>query len=114
MQVQVTAVLAIVLFSGATSAGQIGIASRFCDLSQTASGRKVTCQDLVAAHRTLPFGAQVKVRNLGNEKSVTVTIVDRGPFVKGRIIDLSAGAANRIGTADLMRVELVRGEHPTH
>jgi rare lipoprotein A len=91
----------------AAVAGQIGIASRYCDLKQTASGRKVTCQDLVAAHLSLPFGKRVKVRNLANGRSVTVTIVDRGPFVKGRIIDLSAGAENAIGSADLMRVELV-------
>ncbi len=88
-------------------AGQVGIASRYCDLQETASGRKVTCQDLVAAHRTLPFGKRVTVRNLANGRSVTVTIVDRGPFVKGRIIDLSEGAANVIGAADLMRVEIV-------
>ncbi len=106
MRTKVIAVLAMTLFSGAASAGQIGMASRFCDLSRTASGRKVTCQDLVAAHRTLAFGTRVKVKNLVNGKSVTVTIVDRGPFVKGRIIDLSAGAANMIGSADLMRVEL--------
>ena len=99
--------LGITLWPAALVAGQIGIASRYCDLHQTASGRKVTCQDLVAAHRTLPFGKRVKVRNLTNGRSVTVTIVDRGPFVKGRIIDLSAGAANAIGSADLMRVELV-------
>ncbi|MFT3731115.1 MAG: septal ring lytic transglycosylase RlpA family protein [Hyphomicrobium sp.] len=100
------AVLGVVIFPGALSAGQVGIASRYCDLQQTASGRKVTCQDLVAAHRSLPFGKRVVVRNLANGKSVTVTIVDRGPFVKGRIIDLSEGAANVIGSADLMRVEL--------
>jgi rare lipoprotein A len=88
-------------------AGEIGIASRYCDLQQTASGRKVTCEDLVAAHRTLPFGKRVTVKNLANGRSVTVTIVDRGPFVKGRIIDLSAGAANLLGSADLMRVEIV-------
>ena len=91
----------------AALAGQIGIASRYCDLKQTASARKVTCQDLVAAHRTLPFGKRIKVRNLANGRSVTVTIVDRGPFVEGRIIDLSAGTANAIGSADLMRVELI-------
>jgi rare lipoprotein A len=95
-----------VIFPGVLSAGQIGIASRYCDLQETASGRKVTCQDLVAAHRTLPFGKRVVVRNLSNGRSVTVTIVDRGPFIKGRIIDLSEGAANLIGSADLMRVEL--------
>jgi peptidoglycan lytic transglycosylase len=101
------AYLGMIISPAALSAGQIGIASRYCDLQQTASGRKVTCQDLVAAHRTLPFGKRVKVKNLANGRSVTVTIVDRGPFVKGRIIDLSAGAANVIGSADLMRVELV-------
>ena len=86
------------------------IASRYCDLKQTASGQKVTCQDLIAAHRSWAFGKRIKVRNLANARTVTVTvtvtIVDRGPFVKGRIIDLSAGAANAIGSADLMRVEL--------
>jgi rare lipoprotein A len=94
------------MFSAAAIAGEIGIASRYCDLQQTASGQKVTCEDLVAAHRTLPFGKRVTVRNLANGRSVTVTIVDRGPFVKGRIIDLSAGAARAIGSEDLMRVEL--------
>jgi rare lipoprotein A len=106
MRTKVTAILAMTLFSAAASAGQIGMASRFCDLSRTASGRKVTCQDFVAAHRTLAFGTRVKVENLGNGKSVTVTIVDRGPFAKGRIIDLSAAAARMIGADDLMRVEL--------
>jgi rare lipoprotein A len=87
-------------------AGQIGIASRFCELSRTASGRSYSCKALVAAHRTLPFGKRVTVRNLANGKQVTVTIVDRGPFVKGRIIDLSEGAARLLGSADLMRVEI--------
>jgi rare lipoprotein A len=106
MRMILSAVLGITLWPAAVFAGQTGIASRYCDLKQTASGRKVTCQDLIAAHRTLPFGARIKVRNLANGRSVTVTIVDRGPFVKGRIIDLSAGAADAIGSADLMRVEL--------
>ena len=88
-------------------AGQTGIASRYCH-HQSASGRKLTCRAKVAAHRTLPFGTHVKVRNLANGRSVIVTIVDRGPFVKGRIIDLSEGAANAIGSSDLMRVELTR------
>jgi rare lipoprotein A len=46
------------------------------------------------------------VKNLANGRQVTVTIVDRGPFIKGRIIDLSEGAARLLGSADLMRVEL--------
>jgi rare lipoprotein A len=94
------------LFPATLIAGQIGIASRYCDLEQTASGRKVTCRDLVAAHRTLPFGTRVKVTNLANGRSVTVTVVDRGPFVSGRIIDLSESAANAIGSADLMHVKI--------
>jgi rare lipoprotein A len=102
------AALLTIFGSGAAIAGEVGIASRFCDLSTTASGRKVSCQDLVAAHRTLPFGTRVEVKNLRNHRSVTVTIVDRGPFIKGRIIDLSAGAANVLQGGDLMHVEIVR------
>jgi rare lipoprotein A len=50
----------------------------------------------MAAHRTLPFGTRVQVTNLGNGRSVIVTIVDRGPFAKGRIIDLSRRAARKL------------------
>jgi len=52
---------------------------------------------LTAAHRTLPFGSKVKVTNQRNGKSVVVRINDRGPFIKGRVIDLSKGAAGRLG-----------------
>lgn len=52
---------------------------------------------LTAAHRTLPFGTRVRVTNLGNGRSVVVRINDRGPFVRGRIIDLSRHAAERLG-----------------
>jgi rare lipoprotein A len=52
---------------------------------------------LTAAHRTLPFGTKVRVTNLNNGKSATVTINDRGPYIHGRIIDVSAGAANVLG-----------------
>ena len=100
-----TAILAI-LIPECAFAGQIGIASRYCGSQQSASGRKLSCHSKVAAHRTLAFGTRVKVRNLSNGRSVTVTIVDRGPFKKGRIIDLSEGAANAIGSSDLMRVEV--------
>jgi rare lipoprotein A len=92
--------------SQAVEAGQVGVASKFCELAETASGKSYSCEALVAAHRTLPFGTRVSVKNLANGKRVTVTIVDRGPFVKGRIIDLSEGAARPIGSADLMKVEI--------
>ena len=56
---------------------------------KTASGERFDNNAMTAAHKTLPFGTEVKVTNLNNGKSVTVRINDRGPFVKGRIIDLS-------------------------
>ncbi len=62
----------------------------------TASGEKFSNQKFTAAHRTLPFGTLVKVTNLSNNKSVIVKINDRGPFVRGRIIDLSRIAADSL------------------
>jgi rare lipoprotein A len=67
---------------------------------KTASGEKFRNSKLTAAHKTLPFGTKVKVTNLDNRKSVKVKINDRGPFVAGRIIDLSKKAARRIDMLD--------------
>jgi rare lipoprotein A len=64
---------------------------------KTASGERFDQNAKTAAHRTLPFGTKVKVTNVKNGKSVVVRINDRGPFVKGRIIDLSRSAFTRIG-----------------
>ncbi len=64
---------------------------------KTASGEKFNQNALTAAHRSLPFGTRVKVTNLNNGRSVVVRINDRGPFTRGRIVDLSAGAARAIG-----------------
>lgn len=64
---------------------------------KTASGEKFRNSKLTAAHKTLPFGTKVKVTNLRNGKSVKVRINDRGPFVSGRMIDLSRKAAKKIG-----------------
>jgi rare lipoprotein A len=66
----------------------------------TASGERFDMHAMTAAHRTLPFGATVRVKNLDNGRSVTVRINDRGPFVEGRIIDLSYAAARRIDLLD--------------
>ena len=63
----------------------------------TASGEKFKQNKLTAASKTLPFGTKVKVKNLSNGKTVKVHINDRGPFVEGRIIDLTSKAARRIG-----------------
>ena len=64
---------------------------------KTASGETYNKNDLTAAHKTLKFGTRVKVTNPKNGKSVTVRITDRGPFIKGRVLDLSEKAANMIG-----------------
>lgn len=63
---------------------------------RTASGSIYDERDLTAAHRTLPFGTRVRVTHLENGKEVVVTINDRGPFTKGRVIDLSREAARRL------------------
>lgn len=63
---------------------------------KTASGERFNQRALTAAHRTLPFGTRVKVTNSLNNKSVVVRINDRGPYSKGRIIDLSRAAAKKI------------------
>jgi len=64
---------------------------------KTASGEVFNMYEMTAAHRTLPFGTYVRVTNLENGRSVVVRINDRGPFAKGRIIDLSYAAAKRLG-----------------
>lgn len=65
--------------------------------SRTASGERFNPNALTAAHRTLAFGSRVRVTNLRNGKDVVVRINDRGPHTKGRIIDISYGAAKQIG-----------------
>jgi rare lipoprotein A len=75
----------------------------------TASGEIYNMYDLTAAHKTLPLGTSVMVTNLENHRSVSVKINDRGPFVKGRIIDLSYAAARSVGMVEkgTARVEIV-------
>ena len=93
---------------------QTGKASFYADRfegSPTASGEKYKASKMTAAHKTLPFGTKVRVTNLANNASVVVTINDRGPYVEGRIIDISKAAAERLsffnqGTAEV-RLEIV-------
>jgi peptidoglycan lytic transglycosylase len=89
----------------ASAQAQSGTASHYSELSRTASGRSYSSGAMVAAHRSLPFGTKVRVRNPRNGRSVVVTIVDRGPFVKGRVLDLSRGAASALGFSGLQHVE---------
>lgn len=67
---------------------------------KTANGDLLNNDSMTAAHKTLPFGTEVIVNNLNNGKSVKVTINDRGPFVKGRIIDLTRAAFSQIANID--------------
>lgn len=91
----IAAAAVISLLSGSAIA-ESGIASVYT-YGPTASGRPFNRNAMTAAHRTLPFGSKVLVTNKRNGRSVVVTITDRGPFVRGRIIDLTPGAAARIG-----------------
>jgi len=78
----------------------VGVASWYgpgFEGKNTASGEPFNPNHLTAAHRTLPFGTIVRVRNLQNGRAVEVRINDRGPFVKSRVIDLSKAAARDIG-----------------
>lgn len=65
--------------------------------TKTASGQRLTDHAHTAAHKTLPFGTKVKVTNLSNNKSEIVTITDRGPYIKGIIIDVTIGVADKLG-----------------
>jgi rare lipoprotein A len=77
-----------------------GVASYYWQGSKTASGERFNPSELTAAHRTLPFGTRVRVTNLATERSVTVRINDRGPYVGGRVVDISRGAAQSLGMID--------------
>lgn len=73
---------------------------------RTASGERVNSGALTAAHKTLPFGTMVRVTNARNGNSVVVRINDRGPFVRGRVIDLTPAGARAIGMSGLAPVSL--------
>jgi peptidoglycan lytic transglycosylase len=74
-----------------------GIASFYSYDPHTASGEKFNAQELTAAHRTLPFGTRLRVTDVATGRSVTVRVNDRGPFVPGRVVDVSASAAETLG-----------------
>ena len=74
-----------------------GLASFYTEGTQTASGERFDTHELTAAHRTLPFGTRLRVTNVATGRSVTVRVNDRGPFVSGRVIDVSYSAAETLG-----------------
>jgi rare lipoprotein A len=86
-----------------------GLASHYSGTysgARTATGEKLDGRALTAAHRTLPFGTLVKVTNKRNGHSVTVRINDRGPFTRGRVIDVTPAAANQLGFSGIAPVTL--------
>ncbi|MGB3899725.1 MAG: septal ring lytic transglycosylase RlpA family protein [Mesorhizobium sp.] len=87
----------MVAASASPALAQCGRASWYALHSKTASGERMNPSALTAAHRSLPFGTKVKVTNKNNGKSVVVRINDRGPFIRGRVLDLSKGAARELG-----------------
>jgi rare lipoprotein A len=92
--------------SGATrSSAQSGVASVYSG-GRTASGQYAHAGGMTAAHRSLPFGTRVRVTNHHTGRSVVVRINDRGPFVRGRVIDMTPTAARALGFNGLARVSL--------
>lgn len=88
---------ALMLALSAPAHAQCGSASWYALTSKTASGERMNPAAMTAAHRSLPFGTKLRVVNKRNGRSVTVRINDRGPFVRGRIVDLSKAAAAELG-----------------
>ena len=83
--------------TGATKRGNYGLASFYSYDPHTASGEKFDKNELTAAHRTLPFGTRLRVTDVDTGRSVTVRVNDRGPFVRGRVVDVSSSAAETLG-----------------
>jgi rare lipoprotein A len=80
-----------------TQTASQGVASFYTEGTQTASGEKFDTHELTAAHPTLPFGTKLRVTNVATGRSVTVRVNDRGPYVAGRVVDVSYSAADRLG-----------------
>ena len=104
---------AIILLGPVPTTGafaESGVASVYSIESggRTASGQPLNARALTAAHRSLPFGSKVRVLNRKNGRTVVVTINDRGPFVRGRIIDVTPAAARELGFSGLTTVTLLR------
>ncbi len=81
----------------AADAAECGRASWYAMTSRTASGMRANPNGYFAAHRSLPFGTSIRVENLRNGRSVVVKVNDRGPFVRGRVVDVTKAAAAKLG-----------------
>jgi rare lipoprotein A len=101
MRIAIVPMIVAIIFAGVVGASaepvSRGKASFYWHGQKTASGERFNPGSMTAAHRSLPFGTKVRVTNVRNRRSVVVRINDRGPFVKGRIIDVSRAAAQQLG-----------------
>ena len=104
------AAIAFLESSSTDALAENGVASVYSTESgnRTASGQRLNTGALTAAHRSLPFGTKVRVSNRKNGRAVIVTINDRGPFVRGRIIDVTPAAARELGFSGLAPVTISR------
>lgn len=114
MQLKTYALASVIWMMAGVAHAETGIASVYANgdghaWSKTANGERVNPHALTAAHRTLPFGTRVRVKNLKNGRSVVVRISDRGPFVRGRVIDVTPAAARALGFSGLAPVSLTHG-----
>ena len=101
----ISAIVASCLSIPVAASAQTGIASVYSG-GRTANGERANPRGMTAAHRSLPFGTLVRVTNQHTGRSVIVRINDRGPFIRGRVIDLMPAAARAIGCDGLARVTL--------
>lgn len=110
MRIFALAIAAVVCLGGTAQAQIATYYGREFAGHRTASGEMFDPNGMTAAHRTLPFGTRVRVTNSRNGRSIVVRINDRGPFVKGRAIDLSSGAARAIGMSSTgsVTMEVIR------
>lgn len=102
-------ILTFLFLFSVDSYAQVGTASWYGPGFQgrkTASGQRFNTHAMTAAHKSLAFGSKVRVTNLNNGKTVLVTITDRGPYVRGRIIDLSQAAKNALDMGGTAKVSL--------
>ena len=83
--------------TGETKVASNGVASFYTEGTQTANGEKFNTMEMTAAHPTLPFGTKLRVTDVASGRSVTVRVNDRGPYVQGRVVDVSYSAADALG-----------------
>ena len=106
----IAAVVQLAPFAGTTARAETGVASVYSTESgsRTASGERLNPGALTAAHRSFPFGSHIRVTNRRNGRSVVVTVNDRGPFVRGRVVDVTPAAAHVLGFSGLTQVTVER------